>query len=93
MTPGLPFAPLNDGIVHLLKRFRLNPAARAAQENEPTQKANFAIRKQPLQEGRLRISIFQGRVARADGIDILEKIRLIRIDAEIFAKFLVLGSR
>jgi hypothetical protein len=41
----------------------------------------------------LRIFIFQGRVACADGIDILEKIRLLRIDAEIFAKFLVLRPR
>ena len=41
----------------------------------------------------LWIFIFQGRVARANGIDILEKVRLLRIDAEILAKFLVLGSR
>jgi hypothetical protein len=38
----------------------------------------------------LLIFIFHGGIARADGIDILEKIRLIRIDAEVFAKFLVL---
>jgi hypothetical protein len=37
--------------------------------------------------------IFHGRIACADGIDILEKRRLIRIDAEVFAKFLVLRSR
>jgi hypothetical protein len=36
--------------------------------------------------------IFHGRIARADGIDILEKGRLIRIDTEVFPKFLVLRS-
>src|ERR1700730_1713531 len=39
----------------------------------------------------LFIFIFRGRIARADGIDILEKGRLIRIYTEVFPKFLVLG--
>jgi hypothetical protein len=41
----------------------------------------------------LLILIFHGRIARADGIDILEKRRLVRIDTEVFPKFLVLRSR
>ena len=36
--------------------------------------------------------IFQGGISRADGIDILEEGSLLRIDAEIFPKFLILGS-
>ena len=46
-----------------------------------------------VEKGVLLNLIFHGRIARADGIDILEKGRLIRIDAEVFPKFLVLGSR
>jgi len=37
--------------------------------------------------------IFHRGISRADGIDILEEGGLLRIDAEIFPKFLVLGSR
>ena len=46
-----------------------------------------------VEKGGLLDLIFQGGISRADGIDLLEEGSLLRIDAEIFPKFLVLGSR
>src|SRR3979490_2829594 len=83
MTPGFPFTSPERWNCTPDYSDSVESGGRAVQKRKPAQgeiwKSPTSRCKKPV----LWIFIFQRRVARADGIDILEEVRLLRINAEI----------